>query len=598
MAERLSNLRLLFLASALVLTACGGSDNNNPPPAPPPGGEVEPPAPPPPPPPPPPAPPPSSANVPDISPEVVSAAQKINTDAKVSSILADLRTPESAKSRFDQLMELVRIASPSRYEYRMAAEIHRRMVAEWGFSPSEVKTSADGNLPGSDVQIVDGTPVYNACVEIKGSYSSSPGAQSYKGQFPKILVESHIDVVNPEVLPPDSNPYQPIRLQSVSLPIVTLPSELDMLPDQLAFNAAGRIVEDSNYAQASRWFKDANAARDGGGVRRYVPGIGDAMGQTSGVLTLAQMMKKHGIQPVYDIWICGTAGEEGKGNLAGMKQLYGYNQDRGTGTNPLNFVTNFGNEGGGSINFLGSYRFEMKYKAPATPGADQPSALQAMAATVAKIADVKTPSELRTDAPKTTYTVGQVSCEAPAAGSTVVPSCTILVDMRSPLTSTLDEVRASIEPLFQAGISDENARHGVAEGSAQAVTKELVWFGLRPAHVNQNKSDVAIQAGWQAAQVVGVDKLTELSTGAGSLNDNVPAAIGVPTYNWNLASTAGSGGGHAFWEWSTRGDPEMEVLRIQRAMVAALTAAGYHAADGTVVPPLAGPIGPRTAEVQ
>ncbi|HYP83149.1 peptidase M20 [Variovorax sp.] len=595
MAERLSNLRLLFLASALVLTACGGSDND-PPPAPPPGGEVEPPAPPPPP--PPPAPPPSSSNVPTISPEVVAAAEKITSDAQVAAVVQDLLTPENAKGRFNQHMELVRIASPSRYEYRMAAEIHRRMAGEWGFSPDEVKTSADGNLPGSDVQIVDGMPVYNACVEIKGSYSSTPGAQSYNGQFPKVLVESHIDVVNPEVLPPDSNPYQPIRLQPISQPIVTLPSELDMIADQLAFDAGGRIVEDSNYAQASRWFKDANAARDGGGVRRYVPGIGDAMGNTTGVMTLAQMMKKHNIKPVYDIWICGTAGEEGKGNLAGMKQLYGYDQDRGTGTNPLNFVTNFGNEGGGSINFLGSYRFEMKYKAPATPGPNQPSALEAMAATVAKIADVRTPSELREGAPRTTYTVGQASCEAPASGSTVVPSCTILVDMRSPLTETLDEVRAAIEPLFQAGVSDENARYGAAEGSAQAVTKELVWFGLRPAHVNQDKSDIAIQAGWQAAQTVGVDKQTQLDTGAGSLNDNVPAAIGVPTYNWNLASTAGSGGTHAFWEWSTRGNPDMEALRIQRAMTAALISAGFHAADGTVVPPLAGPIGPRTAQVQ
>ena len=37
----------------------------------------------------------------------------------------------------------------------------------------------------------------------------------------------------------------------------------------------------------------------------------------------------------------------------------------GTGSNPLNTVANFGLEGGGVVNFVGSYRFEMKFKAPA-----------------------------------------------------------------------------------------------------------------------------------------------------------------------------------------------------------------------------------------
>ena len=91
-----------------------------------------------------------------------------------------------------------------------------------------------------------------------------------------------------------------------------------------------------------------------------------------------------------------------------------------------------------------------------------------MAATIAKIADLKTPSELRSDALKTTYTVGQSSCEAPVAGSTVIPSCTLLVDMRSERTDTLNEIRAGIEPTFKAGVAAENARYGKADGAGDA----------------------------------------------------------------------------------------------------------------------------------
>lgn len=535
--------------------------------------------------------------VPAIDPAIASAAQKLVADKNIQSIVAELKTPASEKARFNQHMELVRIASPSRFEHRMAAEVHRRMVGSWGFAASEVKTRADGTLAGSDVQIVDGLPVYNSCVEIKGSYSSSPGAKTYNGQYPKVLIESHIDVVNPEVLPPASKPYLPIKLQPMTEAVVNTPEELAAISRELAFDNQGRIVEDANYALASRWFATEAAAKEGGAVRMYVPGYTDAMGNTSSLFTLAQMFKKYQLKPVYDVWICGTAGEEGKGNLAGMKQLYGFDQDKGTGSNPLNIVANFGSEGGGAINFTGSYRFEMKFKAPAIPGVG-PSAVEAMAATIAKIADLKTPSELRSDALKTTYTVGQSSCEAPAANSNVIPSCTLLVDMRSERTDTLNEIRSGIEPTFKAGVSAENSRYGKADGAGDAVSVEQMWYGLRPAFVNGSTANIALQAGWQAAKSVGVDVVAKVPTGSSSLNDNVPANIGVPTYNWSLASNVAGGGTHAFWEWGTRGDPVRETQRIQRALTAVLIASGYNLADGTVIAPALDPIGVRTRDVK
>ena len=568
------------MSAAALLTACGGGSDDPDTPAalPQPTAIVD--------------------GVPAIDPQIADASRQLLADKKVLDIMAELNTQANQKARFNQHMELVRIASPSRYELRMAAEVHRRMASDWGFAASEIKTRADGNLPGSDVQIVDGLPVYNACVEIKGTYSGSAGAQTYKGQFPKVLIESHIDVVNPEVLPPDSNPYQPIKLQSINEPVVSTPAQLAAITTELAFDGAGRIVEDANYARASKWYATLDDAKADDAVRMYVPGYTDAMGNTSALFMLAQMFKKHGIKPVYDVWICGTAGEEGKGNLAGMKQLYGFDQGLGTGSNPLNFVANFGSEGGGTINFTGSHRYEMKFKAPATPGTGQPSAVEAMAAAIALIADVKTPSELRPDALKTTYTVGQASCEAPVNG--VVPSCTLLVDMRSERTDTLNEVRDTIVPTFAAGVAAENARWGKADGAADAVSAEQLWYGLRPAFVNGDKANIALQAGWQAAMDVGVDTGASASakvpSGSGSLNDNVPANTGVPTYNWSLASNVAGAGTHAFWEWGTKGDPKLETQRIQRAMMAVLIASGYNLADGKVVQPALGPIGVRTRE--
>ena len=548
------------------------------------------------------APPPNvNSNAPVISPEVQSAAAKLANDASIQAIVAEWRTASHTQARFDQHLELVRIASPSRSEYNRALEIKRRMVEEWGFLPGEIKTRDDGTLPGSDVQIVDGLPVYNICAEIKGSYSSSAGAVSYRGQYPKVLVESHIDTVNPEKL---TYRYEPVKLQPIGLPIVATPAALAALPDELVFDANGRIVRDANYLKARQYYASAEAATAAGATRIYVPGYGDAMSNVSAVMNIAKAMKKHNIKPVYDVWFCGTAGEEGKGNLAGMKQLYGYDQNLGTGSNPLNFVTNFGIDGAsgvvnlGTINFIGSYRFEMKYSAPAAAGSKAPSALKAAAASIARIADIKTAWDIDKTALKTTYTVGVANCEPPAADSAVVPSCTIQVDMRSPRLEPLRDIRSRIEPLFQAGVSEENARYSVADASAQAVKLELVWFGDRPPHERTDKSDVSIQAAWQSALTVGVDQLTELPTSANSLNDNVPAAIGVPTINLSIDTGATGGGAHSFWEWGVPGDSAKEVLRLQRVMTAALIASGFQATDGSIVAPAAPAMGKRTSEVR
>ena len=572
--------RLLAVsAMTVLLSACGG------------GGDDDTPVPPPP-------PPPASGNVPTISQSVKDAAAAISADPKIRQLVAEWQTDADAQYRYDSHMELVRIASPSRYEFRRAQAIRQRLIDEWGFDEAEVVTREDGQLPGAGLQLVDGLPVYNVCAQIKGSYAGSQGAQAYKGQYPKVLIEGHIDTVYPAELPPESNPFEPIKLQSMAEAIVGTPEALAALPNALSFDGNGRIVRDAFYTQAYRRFDTADAATAAGALRHYVPGYSDAMGNAVGAFHIARMLKKYNIQPVYDIWVCGTAGEEGKGNLAGMKQLFGFDQNLGTGSNPLNFVANFGSEGGGAVNLTGSHRFEMKFKAPTHPAAGQPSAVEAMAATIARIADVKTPSELRPGVVKTTYTVGQASCEAPAAGSDVVPSCTLLVDMRSERTDTLNEVRASIEPLFKAGLNAENARYGKAENAVDAATLEQVWYGLRPAFVNGDQANIALQAGWVTAQIVDVDKQAKVPTGSSSLNDNVPANTGVPTYNWTLASNAAGGGGHAFWEWGTKGDPKLEVQRLKRAMTAILTTSGYHLSDGTVVAPSVAPIGKRSRELK
>lgn len=541
--------------------------------------------------------------VPNVPESVKTAATTIANDAPMKAMLAELVSPEAQQWRFDTLLELVRIASPSRSEMRRQAEITKRLVEEWGFSPEDIMTNAEGTIKGAGLQIVDGLPVYNVCVRIPGTYGAAPDTVTYKGQLPKVLLEGHIDTVNPPELPPASNPYEPVKLQPVNDPVVSTRDELKALKDEIKFDANGRVVKDEVYKKAYKRYQDFEAAKKAGAYRIYVPGYNDAMINTVSVMQAAKLMKKYGVKPVYDIWVCGTTGEEGKGNLCGMKQLYGYSQDVGKGNNALNFVANFGADstrpGSGTLNYLGSYRFEVKYVEPAgwkLGDKPAPSALMAMNRAIAQIADLKTPWDDDKAAERTTYTVGVADC-TPAKGEGMrSEACTLMVDMRSPTQGPLSAIRSKIEPAFAAAVKAENAAYGVKDGDPKAVKMELVWFGDRPAYQRPNYDDIAVTAWWTANEVVGTDVRKDLPTNASSLNDNVPAAVGVPTVNMNVGTNAGGGGGHTWYEWGIPGDGVAEGKRVLRFILSGLIASGYNTSDGKVVEPGVGPMGNRTTE--
>ncbi len=542
-----------------------------------------------------------TAAQPNISPEAVRSADTIVKDPVIQKILAEAVSDAGQKWRFNTQMELTRIASPSRFEMRRQAEITKRLAEEWGFASEDIMTRLDGYLKGAGLQTVDGLPVYNVCVRIPGTYGARPDAVTYQGEGPKVLLEGHIDTVNPGVLPPAETPYEPVKLQSTKDAIVKNRGELAAIKDELHFDDNGRIIEDDNYRKAYQRYADYDDAQKKGAYRIYVPGYNDAMINTTAVLQAAVLMKKYGVKPVYDIWVCGTTGEEGKGNLCGMKQLYGYSQEAGKGNNALNFVASFSADTtrpkSGIVNDLGSYRFEMKDPEPADvkAGAEAPSAAMAMNRAVAAIADLKTPYDDDRTAERTTYTVGLVKCsEAPAGGRS--RECTLMVDMRSPTPGPLTDIRRKIEPQFEKALTAENTKYSLKNTDKNAVKMELVWFGDRPAYKRTDYDDVATVAWWQSSRAVGVDVTDKLNENAASLNDNVPAAVGVPTVNFNVGTNAGGGGGHAFWEWGIPGDGVAEGKRLTRMIVMGLMAAGFNTSDGKVVEPLVGPMGNRTTE--
>ena len=71
------------------------------------------------------------------------------------------------------------------------------------------------------------------------------------------------------------------------------------------------------------------------GTKIYAPGIGDDTRGLAEILTLARAIKESGLKPVGDIIIGGNVGEEGLGDLRGMRHFFSKTPTRLTVLSPL-----------------------------------------------------------------------------------------------------------------------------------------------------------------------------------------------------------------------------------------------------------------------
>lgn len=266
--------------------------------------------------------------------------------------------------------------------------------------------------------------------------------------------------------------------------------------------------------------------RDG---RLYAPGIGDDARGLAAILSVVRALKAAGIRTVGDIIFGGTVGEEGLGDLRGVKAFFREHKD----------VDGFITVDGTRVSLItylatGSLRYEMTFKGPGGHSFNAfgaPSATHALGRAIAKIADMKTPAE-----PKTTFTVGTV------AGGTSVNSiaaeASMLVDLRSNRQQELQALAKTVLALCEEAAAEENARWG---RDGIKLIPRLV--GDRPAGQQDPQAPI-VQAAWAATLALG--EKTELSA-ASSTDANLPISLGIPALR--LGGGGEEGANHSPGEW-------------------------------------------------
>jgi acetylornithine deacetylase/succinyl-diaminopimelate desuccinylase-like protein len=240
------------------------------------------------------------------------------------------------------------------------------------------------------------------------------------------------------------------------------------------------------------------------------PGIGDDCRGLAVVLAVARAMVKGNIQTPGTITFVGDVGEEGLGDLRGVKYLF----REGMKGQIDRFVSVDGTGLGITHIGVGSLRYRVTFKGPGghSFGAfGMVNPIQALGRAMARIADFQVPTE-----PKTTFNVGRIG-----GGTSVnaIPyEAWMEVDMRSSDQASLQSVDAKFHKAVDDALADENARWG-----SRQLTVEKTVVGNRPAGRTEAASPIVTAA-------VSVTKALKLpvSLDEGSTDSNIAMSMGIP----------------------------------------------------------------------
>ncbi len=297
------------------------------------------------------------------------------------------------------------------------------------------------------------------------------------------------------------------------------------------------------------------------GDRIAGPGIGDDCRGLAVVLTLAKVFKETGLTPRGRVYLVGNVGEEGPGNLRGMRHLFGTELQ-----GAIDFFISVDGGGGGEIvsRAVGSHRYTISFEGPGghSYGAfGMTNPMHAMGRAIARIAELPVPTGART-----TFNVGVV--RGGTSVNTITPLAQMEVDMRSESADNLREMDRRIRAAVDTAVREELARWS---NSKAPVTVRYDTIGIRPTG-GQRDDAYIVRTAMAAAALLDDGLAWTPRTSASSTDANIPIALGIPAITINGGGAGGGAHGTGEWYQETRDSwkgPQFALL-----IITALTGVG------------------------
>ena len=252
------------------------------------------------------------------------------------------------------------------------------------------------------------------------------------------------------------------------------------------------------------------------------PGIGDDCRGLAALIAVARALNKGGVTTPGTITFVGTVGEEGLGDLRGVKHLFADTlKDRID-----RFVSIDGDGLGITHVAIGSARFRVTFKGPGGHsfgafGTVNP--VHALGRAVARIGEFQVPNS-----PRTTFNVGRIG--GGTSINAIAGEAWMEVDLRSGDAPALRALEKQFRQAVQDAVTEENTRW-----NSQALTASVETVGIRPAGRLPATAPI-VQAAVSVSKALGFP----VSFSEGSTDANLPLSLGVPALTID-AGGAGQG---------------------------------------------------------
>lgn len=269
------------------------------------------------------------------------------------------------------------------------------------------------------------------------------------------------------------------------------------------------------------------------GDRLHAPGIGDDSLGLASILAWVRAADAAGIRTRNPILFMGTVGEEGQGDLRGVRHFFtkGAYKDRVAG-----FFSVDGSNVQRVVNRgVGSRRYRVTFNGPGGHsfgafGTVNP--MVALAGTIQGLYRIQVPAT-----PKTTYSASVIG--GGTSVNTIPASAFVEIDMRSAEPAPLAEVERQLLTVIQESVAAENAARSTTEGTISADPKLI---GDRPAGGTDPQQPL-VQAALASSAAMGFTPYLESS----STDSNIPMSLGIPAAT--IGSGAGGGRSHTVEEY-------------------------------------------------
>ena len=279
--------------------------------------------------------------------------------------------------------------------------------------------------------------------------------------------------------------------------------------------------------------------------RIYAPGICDNVAGLSGLLAIAAALRYANITPPIPILFAANVGEEGEGDLRGMRHLF----ERGPYANRIAAAIALDGSGTAAVvtRALGSLRFRVTITGPgghSWSDAGTPNPILLLSRALTEIADLDLPAD-----PLTTINVGHIS--GGTSVNSIPESATALLDLRSTNPTQLTDTAAQIHHIFDQLLTTFTTPNT----TTKPLKIHIETIGNRPAAILPHDSPIL-------HTLRAVDRHLAIRTDQrlGSTDANIPFSIGIQAI---AIPTGGTGGGiHTLQEWYDPTGRETALRRI------------------------------------